>query len=54
MKGYGVLVMLLALLYVVSPVDANPGPVDDLVVLIIGFMMGKGMLCDSEYDGKKR
>lgn len=37
--------MLLALmiLYIVSPVDACPGPVDDMIVLFIGLAASKGM-----------
>lgn len=34
MKG---MLIVLVLLYVVSPVDACPGPVDDLIVLLVGL-----------------
>ena len=32
MKG---MLLLLALLYVISPVDLAPGPVDDVIVLVL-------------------
>lgn len=37
--------MLLALiiLYIVSPIDACPGPIDDVIVLFIGLAARKGM-----------
>lgn len=34
MKG---MLIVLVLLYVVSPLDACPGPVDDLIVLLLGI-----------------
>lgn len=37
----GVLVTLLVVLYVVSP-DFFPGPIDDLVVIILGIMSTVG------------
>ncbi len=35
------LVIVVVILYVISPVDAYPGPVDDLVVLLLGFAAKK-------------
>lgn len=32
------LLVALIMLYVVSPVDAVPGPVDDLLVTLLGFI----------------
>lgn len=32
-----VIMMALVLLYIVSPVDAAPGPVDDMIVALLGF-----------------
>ena len=35
------MILVLVILYALSPVDACPGPVDDLIVLIIGFIATK-------------
>ena len=37
------MILVLMILYIVSPIDACPGPVDDLIVLIIGLAARKGM-----------
>lgn len=39
MKG---MIIVLMILYVVSPIDACPGPVDDIIVLLIGMAASKG------------
>ncbi|SEM22658.1 hypothetical protein SAMN04487770_12942 [Butyrivibrio sp. ob235] len=36
------IVIVLILLYVLSPVDGYPGPIDDLIVMALGFMALKG------------
>ncbi len=33
--------LTLMILYVVSPIDACPGPIDDLIVMIIGIATAK-------------
>lgn len=38
MKG---LVIMAILMYIVSPVDAVPGPVDDIIVLLLGIASQK-------------
>ena len=38
MKG---MILVLMILYVVSPIDACPGPIDDLIVLFIGLAAQK-------------
>lgn len=38
----GMLIMLMVL-YIVSPVDFCPGPVDDIILLLIGLASKKGM-----------
>ena len=38
----GVLVTLMIVLYVVSPVDFFPGPIDDFILVIIGIMSTVG------------
>jgi uncharacterized membrane protein YkvA (DUF1232 family) len=38
--GKGML-LVLVILYVLSPVDACPGPVDDIIVLLIGLAAQK-------------
>ena len=35
------LIIVLVLLYIVSPVDAAPGPVDDVVVAVLGIAAHK-------------
>lgn len=39
MKG---MILVLMILYIVSPIDACPGPVDDIIVLLIGLAATKG------------
>ena len=36
------MLMALMIVYILSPVDACPGPIDDLLVLIIGIAVSKG------------
>lgn len=43
MKG---LVVMAVLMYIVSPIDACPGPIDDIIVLILGLASRK-KLADS-------
>ena len=35
------MILVLMILYIVSPIDACPGPIDDLVVLFIGLAARK-------------
>lgn len=37
------MLLVLVILYVVSPIDACPGPIDDLIVLALGLAAQKGM-----------
>ncbi len=37
------MILVLMILYIVSPIDACPGPIDDLIVLMIGLAASKGM-----------
>lgn len=34
-----ILVLVIVLIYMVSPVDAVPGPIDDVIVLLLGFVV---------------
>ena len=36
------MIIILMILYVVSPIDACPGPIDDLIVILIGIAATKG------------
>lgn len=36
MKG---MLLILMVLYIVSPIDACPGPIDDIIVLIISLVV---------------
>ena len=38
-----IIIIVLMAVYCLSPVDLVPGPIDDLVVLAIGFASMKGM-----------
>ena len=40
MKG---MLFILMLMYVVSPVDACPGPIDDVIVILIYMASNKGL-----------
>lgn len=35
------MILVLMILYIVSPIDACPGPIDDLIVLFIGLAARK-------------
>ena len=41
MKG---MILVLMILYILSPVDVCPGPIDDLLVLLIGLAAQKQKL----------
>lgn len=36
------MIIVLMILYILSPVDACPGPIDDIIVLLIGLAATKG------------
>lgn len=38
-----VMIYLFIIAYLVSPVDACPGPVDDLIVLLLGAASAQGL-----------
>lgn len=38
-----VLILMFMLLYLLSPVDAMPGPIDDIIVLYLGSKMREGL-----------
>lgn len=39
-------VFMAVVVYVVSPIDAVPGPVDDILVAILGLAAGKRLTVD--------
>lgn len=41
MKG---LVIMAILMYIVSPIDAAPGPIDDIIVLLLGLASRKQLV----------
>ena len=45
MKG---MLLILMVLYIVSPIDACPGPIDDIIVLLIGIVATKGSALGEE------
>ena len=47
MNGVGkVMLMLLLVIYVVSPVDLCPGPIDDIILILCA--MGGGAISDND------
>ncbi len=36
------MLVILVILYVVSPVDLSPGPIDDIIVILLGIAGAKG------------
>ena len=41
--GKGMLIILV-ILYIVSPIDFAPGPIDDIIVLLIGIAAAKNRI----------
>lgn len=39
-------VFMAVVVYVVSPIDAAPGPIDDLIVAMLGLAAGKRITAD--------
>ena len=37
-KGKRILIIILTIAYVISPLDLFPGPVDDVIVAILGIL----------------
>ena len=43
MNGIGKgMILVLVILYIISPIDACPGPIDDLIVMILCLAAQKG------------
>ena len=45
MKG---MLLILMVLYIVSPIEACPGPIDDIIVVLIGIAATKGSALGEE------
>lgn len=45
-----VLIILGVLAYAISPIDAFPGPVDDLVIIILGVIANRRIVARKEAD----
>ena len=45
MKGT---ILVLMILYVLSPLDAMPGPIDDIIVILIGLAARKNISVSQE------
>ena len=41
------LIIIVILMYIVSPIDAAPGPIDDIIVLLLGLESRK-QLADND------
>lgn len=37
------MIIVLIILYIVSPVDFCPGPIDDIIILLLGIASKKGV-----------
>ena len=35
------MIIVLVIIYIISPIDAAPGPIDDLIVLLLGIAASK-------------
>ncbi len=46
--GWRRLLIILCVLYVVSPIDAVPGPVDDIIVMIVTALVNKKIAARDE------
>ncbi len=44
------MILVLVLIYLVSPLDLAPGPIDDLIVLLMGLAARKGISAREDYD----
>lgn len=42
------LFLVFVVMYVVSPIDAAPGPVDDFMVIMLGLLACKGFVSSNE------
>ncbi len=43
MNSFGkFLLTIFIILYVVSPIDACPGPIDDIIVILLGMALKRG------------
>ncbi len=43
-KLFGVLILIAVIVYVISPLDFVPGPIDDVIVAVIGVALSKRKL----------
>lgn len=44
------MILVLVLIYLVSPLDLAPGPIDDLIVLLMGLAARKRISAREDYD----
>ena len=51
MKG---IIIMAVILYIVSPIDIAPGPIDDLIVLLLGIAASKKISTDNNSKGEAR
>ena len=49
-----VAMMALVLLYIVSPVDMAPGPIDDMIVALLGFAGTRFLNGSSKLDNSEK
>ena len=48
MKG---IIIMAVIIYIVSPIDLAPGPIDDILVLLMGIAASKKISSDDYYEG---
>lgn len=47
-KFFKILIMIFVVVYVISPIDACPGPIDDVIVTLLGLAARKGIALREE------
>ncbi len=45
------IIILAVIIYIVSPVDIAPGPIDDLIVLLLGIAASKNISSNDYFEG---
>lgn len=43
------MILVLMVLYIISPIDACPGPIDDIILILIGLAAQKGTRAIEDY-----
>ena len=49
MKG---IIIMAVIIYIVSPIDLAPGPIDDILVLLLGIAANKKISSNDYFEGE--